>query len=94
MMSMDMVFWPDLTAFPESKWVQRAKHELLTFPNGKHDDLVDALAHLGRGVHQMISLQPKAVAPVFTPTPGFNITPRLLKEQGKRDQRALARADR
>jgi hypothetical protein len=88
MMSMGMVKWPD------APWFKRAKHELLTFPNGKHDDLVDASAHLGRGVHQMISPTARAVTPKFDPFVGFNITPRLLKEQDKRDKRALALCDR
>lgn len=89
MMSMGMVLWP------KAHWVQRAKKELLTFPNGKHDDLVDALAHLGRGIHQMISVKSKKEIDLgFENKPGFNITPRILKEQQKKDQRALRLADR
>lgn len=30
-----------------ASWWSRARHELLTFPNGKHDDFVDALSLVG-----------------------------------------------
>jgi predicted phage terminase large subunit-like protein len=36
-------------------WLMRAKSEMLKFPHGKHDDFVDALAHLGRGLRTMFS---------------------------------------
>ena len=54
MMSMGLVKWPSF-----APWYSRAKHELLTFPNGKHDDFVDFIAHLGNGIHKMTS--PNAV---------------------------------
>lgn len=88
MMSMGMVMWP------KTHWFQRARRELLMFPNGKNDDLVDACAHLGRGIHQMIGgKRPIVVQKEIEPI-GFNITPKLIKEQGKKDKRALALADR
>lgn len=34
-------------------WWPNARHEMLTFPHGKHDDFVDALAHLGGGLARM-----------------------------------------
>jgi predicted phage terminase large subunit-like protein len=40
-------------------WLMRAKAEMLKFPHGKHDDFVDALAHLGRGLRTMV----RATAP-------------------------------
>lgn len=37
--------------FPKfASWWAEAEHELLTFPGGKSDDLVDALAHIGLGI--------------------------------------------
>jgi predicted phage terminase large subunit-like protein len=39
--------------FPQTNWWPAARHELLSFPNGKHDDFVDALAHLGSGLERM-----------------------------------------
>ena len=41
------VFFP--TYLP---WWQNAKAQLLKFPNDAHDDFVDALAMIGRGLHQ------------------------------------------
>ncbi len=43
------VFFP--TFHPQ--W-SKAEHELLSFPNGKHDDFVDALAKLGQGLSKMV----------------------------------------
>ena len=42
--------------FPSfAPWWAAAKDELMKFPTGTHDDLVDALGHLGRGLSQMTS---------------------------------------
>ncbi len=48
--------------FPKfADWWEKAEHEMLTFPGGKNDDFVDALAHLGGYVHNMLrSRLPKA----------------------------------
>ena len=54
-MSMGMVRWP---AF--EPWFGDAKNELLKFPGGTHDDFVDALAWIGRGIEKLIP----ATAPV------------------------------
>jgi predicted phage terminase large subunit-like protein len=87
MMSMGMVMWPKAT------WYPRARREFLMFPNGRHDDFVDAAAHLGRGINQLIAPQKKYEQQSVEPV-GFNITPRSIKETLKRDSRALALADR
>ena len=42
-------------------WLMRAKAEMLKFPHGKHDDFVDALAHLGRGLRTMVRAAPETV---------------------------------
>jgi predicted phage terminase large subunit-like protein len=89
MMSMGMVLWPE-----NAPWFQRARREFLLFPNGKHDDFVDAAAHLGRGVQHMISSTPRAVPVEFVEPTGMNITMRSIKEQKNNDRRALALADR
>lgn len=44
--SMGMVRWPLF-----APWYERARAETLKFPNGKHDDFVDALAHIGMGLN-------------------------------------------
>ncbi|MEQ9416655.1 MAG: hypothetical protein RJQ08_03830 [Salinisphaeraceae bacterium] len=47
--------------FPrQAAWFQDAKKELLMFPNGAHDDFVDALANFGRGLGRQVG----AAAPV------------------------------
>ncbi len=43
MMGMGMVHFPE-----HSPWIQGARSELLKFPNGAHDDFVDAISHMGR----------------------------------------------
>lgn len=50
LMSMGRVRFPTF-----APWFQRFKREVLNFPNGKHDDSVSFLAHLGRGVNLMLS---------------------------------------
>lgn len=47
-MSQKMVMFPDI---PE---MSQAEHEMLTFPGGTHDDFVDALAEIGRGLDKII----------------------------------------
>lgn len=39
-------------------WWARARHELLSFPNGKHDDFVDMIANAGRGLQSMVRSSP------------------------------------
>jgi len=89
MMSMGLIKWP---AF--APWYQRAKRELLLFPNGAHDDFVDFLAHLGAGVHMMANMKAKKVEFANEPTSGFNITPRLIKEERTRNLRIRSMLDR
>jgi predicted phage terminase large subunit-like protein len=41
--------------FPKGKpWVERAINEMMAFPNGLHDDFVDALAYIGLGLQAQI----------------------------------------
>ena len=46
---MAMVLFPKFTS-----WWSDMEHELLTFPAGKHDDFVDALSHIGRGLDKLM----------------------------------------
>lgn len=87
MMSMGMVRWPKVS------WFQRAKREFLMFPNGKHDDFVDAASWLGMGVHRMVNTTKKVETSYEVPV-GFNITPRLIKQQARHEKRAFAFLDR
>lgn len=49
-MSMGMVRFPKF-----APWWPEAEAELLTFPAGRSDDFVDALAHLGAGIDKMVA---------------------------------------
>ena len=83
MMSMGMVMWPK-----NADWYKRANHEMLLFPNGKHDDFVDAIAHLGNGVKNMTNGVPRKVLPQFDPSKGFSMTFGDLKTQVARKERS------
>ncbi len=48
-MSMGKVFFPR-----HASWTQNAVRELLRFPQATHDDFVDALANIGRGLNRMV----------------------------------------
>ncbi|MDE2097282.1 MAG: phage terminase large subunit [Patescibacteria group bacterium] len=72
-----------------AKWFSRARHELLVFPNGRHDDFVDFIAHLGRGVNRMYNPtenKKDEVKDVLPPVMGMNMTMRDVKAQLKHEQ--------
>ena len=48
-MGMGMVMFPS-----HEPWTEAAKQELMKFPGGRHDDFVDALAHMGQGLEDML----------------------------------------
>lgn len=79
MMSMDMVRWPD-----GASWYARAKKEMLNFPNGKHDDFVDAMAWLGMGVHSMIDTKPAKKEELFQINAPWVPTVKWLKDSVSR----------
>lgn len=61
--AMGKVFFPR-----NSPWTEKAVSELLAFPNGNHDDFVDALAYIGLGLqNQFAATGPRKIekAPVF-----------------------------
>ena len=59
MMAMGLVKWPSFAS-----WYQRLRREFLMFPNGKHDDAVDAVAHLANGINSMGASKPRV--PIMT----------------------------
>lgn len=70
-------------------WYARFKNELLSFPNGRHDDGVDFLAHLTNLVYQMTWTGKKVETEMGLPdlkTEGMNITMRGIREQMKKDK--------
>lgn len=60
--------------FPKfAPWWPEAEEQLLMFPGGKEDDVVDALAHLGAGINRMVRPSQSSAAmrvkvPPFVPT--------------------------
>lgn len=89
LMSMGRVRFPTF-----APWFQRFKREVLNFPNGKHDDSVSFLAHLGRGVNLMISpskSKPEPDGPLDKAVP--TLTLGWLKKASKREP-ATRYADR
>ena len=94
------VRWPSTSLAP---WMGRAKKEMLVFPNGVHDDLVDFLGHLGMGVDRMfdgappvkIAVTPDEVVAQINAPSGMNITMKQIKAQrdyDKQTQKQLAYA--
>lgn len=74
-------------------WLMRARAELLKFPHAKHDDFVDALSHIGRGLRVMPSAAAATAAANDdgVPKPG---TLGWIKWASEREKRATRRANR
>lgn len=56
--------------FPKGEmWADRAIEQMLAFPNGTHDDFVDALAYIGLGIQSQFgpsrTAKPKAAEPAY-----------------------------
>lgn len=72
--------------FPKGKpWVEKAINQLLAFPNGLHDDFVDAFAWIGLGLQSQVpvSRETKPDKPVRTGTFGW-----IKQQQRAKEQRA------
>lgn len=77
--------------FPKGKpWVEKAINELLAFPNGLHDDFVDALSYIGLGLNSQF---PVNHTPTDKRPPGFG-TLGWVKEQDKLHARRMSLANR
>jgi predicted phage terminase large subunit-like protein len=72
--------------FPKfAPWWEQAEHEMLTFPGGKNDDFVDALALLGSHVHHMLRGRlPRANAPEKFGSDGLTMTIGKLKDYARK----------
>ncbi len=64
-MSMGMVRFPTFAS-----WWGDAMDELLKFDRGRHDDLVDAIAHIGRGLGRLVKAPKATNDNVVEPKPG------------------------
>jgi predicted phage terminase large subunit-like protein len=81
-----------MVRFPKfAPWWGDAEHELLTFPGGTYDDLVDMLAHLGRGIHDMV--RPQSEKPLMSEYPEAAplLTMRWVRDVAKQEERMAAR---
>jgi predicted phage terminase large subunit-like protein len=78
-MSMGMVYFPSF-----APWWADARDELLKFPRARHDDFVDTLSSIGRGLDKLLSGK-KTEAPKPEVQVG---TMRWIKEESKRREAA------
>lgn len=69
-------------------WTDKAVEQLLAFPNGNHDDFVDAFAYIGLGLR----IQIKASAPVQEKKAPAYGTFSWVKAQQRRDEDEAARS--
>lgn len=87
-MSMGMVKFP-----AHAPWFARARQELIKFPAAKHDDFVDALAHLGRGLDRVVGGGNDARRPTddTMPKPGTLAWVKQSASEALRRQRVINR---
>src|SRR3546814_12814951 len=64
-MSMGMVHFPNF-----EPWFEAAHTELMKFPHGRHDDFVDALAHIGLGPSRILKASGERAPKVSPPAVG------------------------
>lgn len=58
--------------FPENElWTEKAVNELMAFPNGTHDDFVDALAYIGLGLQYQFGARQSAANDQTSKEPKF-----------------------
>ena len=77
------VFFP---AF--APWWQKAKHELLSFPVGTHDDFVDFLANIGRGLDTIVRAVRPPEEQTWNPNEDWRPTFGWVKASAKARDRA------
>jgi predicted phage terminase large subunit-like protein len=74
--AMGKVYWPN-----SAKWTERAINELMTFPNGLHDEWADTLGLIGRGLQSQFK-PGKSAAERVKKEPAFG-TVNWLRQQDK-----------
>jgi predicted phage terminase large subunit-like protein len=73
--------------FPNEKWADDAIEELLAFPNGNHDDFVDALAYIGLGLQSQFGPSRAEVKPKLKE----NTFAWLKKQEAHQQRRMIVR---
>jgi phage terminase large subunit-like protein len=76
--AMGMVRWPGFAPF----WGEMEK-ELITFPNGKHDDVIAACGILGMGLDKLFKAEAPCIPQTGMPKPG---TLSWVKQQNERTE--------
>jgi predicted phage terminase large subunit-like protein len=66
----------------QPQWVERAVNEMMAFPNGVHDDFVDALAYIGLGLGSQFGGSDVKAKKAAEPQPGSLA---WLRQQNARD---------
>jgi predicted phage terminase large subunit-like protein len=82
-MEMGMVRFPTF-----APWWSDAKHELLTFDSGAHDDFVDALAKVGQGLAMMATPSMPAAEPFLNSLNKDRLTLEWARDSHNRKKRA------
>lgn len=79
--------------FPQgAPWVEKAINQMMAFPNGTHDDFVDALAYIGLGLQSQFAPTASS-AKKRTEQPKFGTLNWVkLQDRWKAEQRALAQS--
>jgi predicted phage terminase large subunit-like protein len=82
--AMGKVYFPK-----DAVWTERALNELLAFPNGTHDDFVDAIAYIGLGLRSQFGAKPAVKAaeePVFGSLAWVKLQDSWAKERARAAQ--------
>jgi len=79
LMSMQHVHFPSWTT-----WWHLAKHQMLSFPKGKHDDFVSALAELGMGLSSITRPSLPSADKHLSEPPRFVLSLGWVKKSSKR----------
>jgi len=80
-MQMDMVLFPK-----QASWYQDARDELLKFPRAAHDDFVDALSTIGRGLGSMIAPAKPQIAQTGPRVGTFGWIKQAAKERERQER--------
>lgn len=80
--AMGKVLWPE-----GFEWTERSVNELMAFPNGTHDDFVDALAYIGLGLPRQVRAgapPQKQAVPAFGTLAWVKYTEKWQKQEDER----------
>jgi predicted phage terminase large subunit-like protein len=79
-----------MVRFPAgSAWAEDARQECLKFPGGRHDDFVDALAHIGLGLEKMLRAPTPQDVPKGPKVGTFGWVKKASEQQRKAERRRV-----